>query len=330
MAQKPLKLKPRLDFITPSGHNDSSTSLKLSPQVTGELIIDGKSYHFSLKDLEEQEILGEGTFGKVSKYLHTPSNKTVAVKKVRIQMDKSLIQELSVLEEAMKNGKCEFVVSFFGSLKSEGEVLICMEIMKISMDKISTLANSKHVQIPQPNLQHIAYCIVQALNYVKTALNVIHRDVKPSNMLVGEKGEVKLCDFGISGPLIDSIAKTHEVGCRPFMAPERLNPDKDQGYTIHSDVWSFGISMFEMSTGNSPYGEFKNFFDQVNRVVNGDPPQLPNDCGYDDTLIQFVNSTLKKNYKDRPNYTQLLEDPFLAGFKPNNDAMAAWIATIEK
>lgn len=47
---------------------------------------------------------------------------------------------------------------------------------------------------------------------------MIHRDVKPSNILINRKGEVKICDFGISGYLVDSVAKTIDAGCKPYMA----------------------------------------------------------------------------------------------------------------
>jgi len=47
---------------------------------------------------------------------------------------------------------------------------------------------------------------------------VIHRDVKPSNILINCNGEVKICDFGISGNLVDSVAKTIDAGCKPYMA----------------------------------------------------------------------------------------------------------------
>lgn len=59
---------------------------------------------------------------------------------------------------------------------------------------------------------------VKALNYLKEKLEIIHRDVKPSNILLDKAGNIKLCDFGISGQLVDSIAKTRDAGCQPYMA----------------------------------------------------------------------------------------------------------------
>ena len=60
--------------------------------------------------------------------------------------------------------------------------------------------------------------VIMALDYLYTRLHVIHRDVKPSNILINRGGQVKMCDFGVSGYLIDSVAKTMNAGCKPYMA----------------------------------------------------------------------------------------------------------------
>jgi len=59
--------------------------------------------------------------------------------------------------------------------------------------------------------------VLKALGYLKTDLKVMHRDVKPSNILLSRNGAVKMCDFGISGHLVNSLAKT-QVGTQNYMA----------------------------------------------------------------------------------------------------------------
>lgn len=129
-------------------------------------------------------------------------------------------------------------------------------------------------------------------------MRVIHRDVKPSNILINRNGDVKMCDFGISGYLVDSVAKTIDAGCKPYMAviiyiyicfskshafindfvylkPERIDPSGNpSNYDIRSDVWSLGISLVELATGRFPYDTWGTPFEQLKQVVKDEPPRL--------------------------------------------------------
>ncbi|CAH8536293.1 unnamed protein product [Schistosoma turkestanicum] len=116
--------------------------------------------------------------------------------------------------------------------------------------------------------------------------------VKPSNILIdcNDGGHVKLCDFGISGQLVDSIARSRDAGCKPYMAPERIHPELSaNGYDIRSDVWSLGITLIELATGQFPYPTWNSVFEQLTCVLHNDPPSLPE---YLPKSIQTSSSTM--------------------------------------
>ncbi|KAF2366431.1 Protein kinase domain, partial [Trinorchestia longiramus] len=113
--------------------------------------------------------------------------------------------------------------------------------------------------------------------------------------------------------------------------PERIDPQGDPSrYGIRSDVWSLGISMVEIASGKFPYKTWGTPFDQLKQVVMDDPPRLPTENSpYGDDLHNFIASVLVKKYEERPSYSQLLVQPFIASHADSsNQSFADFIAEI--
>uniref|UniRef100_A0A5F9CBG9 mitogen-activated protein kinase kinase n=1 Tax=Oryctolagus cuniculus TaxID=9986 RepID=A0A5F9CBG9_RABIT len=152
--------------------------------------------------------------------------------------------------------------------------------------------------------------------------------VKPSNVLINKEGHVKMCDFGISGYLVDSVAKTMDAGCKPYMAPERINPELNQkGYNVKSDVWSLGITMIEMAILRFPYESWGTPFQQLKQVVEEPSPQLPADR-FSPEFVDFTAQCLRKNPAERMSYLELMEHPFFTLHKTKKPDIAAFVQEI--
>lgn len=238
-------------------------------QATGKLQLgQNQEYDFTSEDLQDLGEIGRGAFGAVNKMIFRRTSTVMAVKRIRSTVDeKEQRQLLMDLEVVMKSNDCNFIVQFYGALFKEGDCWICMELMDTSLDKFyKFICERQQQRIPESILAKITVATVQALNYLKEKLKIIHRDVKPSNILLHGRGDIKLCDFGISGQLVDSIARTKDAGCRPYMAPERIDPSRAKGYDVRSDVWSLGITLMEVATGRFPYPKWGSVFEQLCQV----------------------------------------------------------------
>lgn len=221
-----------------------------------------------------------------------------------------MMKDLEVNRDA-KN--CPHTVEFYGALFREGEVLICMEVMEVSLYEYYKQAHSRKLGMPQDILGAISFAVLSAIKFLHTTLKIMHRDVKPSNILMARRDgqiAIKMCDFGIAGNLINSLAKT-SIGCKPYMSPERIETNSEQpGYNVKSDIWSLGISLIELANGVHPYGG-ANAFKLLKMVVTDPSPGLDQDERYPQCLADFVNRCLKKQPNERANYTELLDHEFL-------------------
>ena len=118
------------------------------------------------------------------------------------------------LDILLKCGNCDHIVQCYGYMIKDVDVWICMELMSSCFEKLLKQGHA----FPEHILGKVAVATVRALHYLKENHKVIHRDVKPSNILVNSTGSIKLCDFGISGRLVDSKAKTRQAGCTAYLA----------------------------------------------------------------------------------------------------------------
>lgn len=197
------------------------------------------------EDFEKIGEIGYGNGGVVMKVRHKPTGIVMARKLIHLEVKPSvrnqIIKELKVLHHC----NSPYIVGFYGAYYADGEISICMEFM----DGLSLDIVCKRVErIPEAILGKITLAVLSGLVYLKEAFQILHRDIKPSNILVNSGGEIKLCDFGVSGSLINSQANTF-VGTRSYMAPERLT---GRQYNVQSDVWSLGVSLVELACGRYP------------------------------------------------------------------------------
>lgn len=108
-------------------------------------------------------------------------------------------------------------MSFYGAYLDQEDIAICMEFCEGgSLDAIYKRIYQRQAGIGEGVLGKIAEAVLHALVYLHQQ-RIIHRDVKPSNIVVNSSGQIKLCDFGVSGELVDSIAKTF-LGTSYYMA----------------------------------------------------------------------------------------------------------------
>lgn len=143
-------------------------------------------------------------------------------------MRKQILRELQIMHDC----NSPYIVSFYGAFVADPHICICMEFMdKGSLDSVY----KKFGPIPIDIVSRISLAVLEGLTYLYDAHRIIHRgqlmtvylctsapnsettDIKPSNILINSRGHIKICDFGVSGELINSIADTF-VGTSTYMS----------------------------------------------------------------------------------------------------------------
>lgn len=247
----------------------------------------------------------------------------IARKDVRVELtlggnpadiNKMLDKKLREVDVIKGCSPCPFIVHFYGYYvhkhSSCVHIHIFMEELALSASFLKNEVSKRGDRIPEFVIGRIVCSVIHALWFLKEKMNIIHRDVKPSNILIDNDGRVKICDFGISGVLQNSLAVS-ATGCQQYTAPE-INAQPllfSPGYNIKSDIWSLGITIYELATLTLPYPIGQSQIVLTSLINNSPPPRLERG-EHSDSIVNFVEALLQKNKDDRPNLNGVQELAF--------------------
>ncbi|KAK8894062.1 serine/threonine protein kinase [Tritrichomonas musculus] len=246
--------------------------------------------------------IGEGSFGRVYKARRKFTGRIVAIK---------MINKLGQSKEDINSFRGEIAI-----LKKvdHPNIMRHIEIFETNTDicLVSELARGDLFQIiddnqtlPEDILKSVAAQLVSALTNLHQH-RIIHRDMKPQNVLICANGALKVCDFGFARALsCNTLVLTSIKGTPLYMAPELV---QEQPYDEKVDVWSLGVILYELYYGKTPF--FTNSIYKLIQMIVNEKITWPGKIS--DEFKDFLNQMLQKDPQRRSSCAELLTHPFIS------------------
>ena len=200
-------------------------------------------YKDELEKYEKIDKVGEGTYGVVYKCKNKQTGDIVALKKIRLENEdegipSTAIREISILKQL----KLPNIVNLVDLIHGEKKLYLVFEFMDHVLKKYLDLNNGP---LPPQLVKSYLYQITAAIKYCHSK-RILHRDLKPQNLLIDKNGVIKLGDFGLARAFgIPIKTLTHEILTLWYRAPEILLGQKE--YSTPVDMWSVGLIFYEMA-----------------------------------------------------------------------------------
>jgi serine/threonine protein kinase len=219
--------------------------------------------------------LGKGAFGKVKLAINNTTGQTVAMKIMKKAIVKNNNSEMVVRREiaVMKKIRHRNLVPLYEVLDDPVKDKMYMVMQYVENGPLVTVRpDMTCTTIPKDRAMDYLRQIANRLQYLHKH-NIIHRDIKPDNMLVGKDGIIYICDFGVS----EFVAKGDNAkikgmeGTPIFLAPELINGGKAAGAPI--DVWALGVSFYLAVFGVAPFAG--STWQEISKSIQTDEVKFP-------------------------------------------------------
>ncbi|PNI70854.1 STK36 isoform 6 [Pan troglodytes] len=249
------------------------------------------------------EMIGEGSFGRVYKGRRKYSAQVVALKFIpKLGRSEKELRNLQREIEIMRGLRHPNIVHMLDSFETDKEVVVVTDYAEGELFQIL----EDDGKLPEDQVQAIAAQLVSALYYLHSH-RILHRDMKPQNILLAKGGGIKLCDFGFARAMsTNTMVLTSIKGTPLYMSPELV---EERPYDHTADLWSVGCILYELAVGTPPFYATSIF--QLVSLILKDPVRWPSTIS--PCFKNFLQGLLTKDPRQRLSWPDLLYHPFIAG-----------------
>ncbi|GCE98140.1 hypothetical protein ZYGM_002097 [Zygosaccharomyces mellis] len=266
------------------------------------------------------EVIGTGKFGVVYKGHHARTKQVYAIKVLNLDSDEDEVEDVQREVQFLASMKqTPNITHYYGSYLKDTTLWIIIEYC--AGGSLRTLLRPG--KIDEKYIGIIMREVLIALKYIHKD-NVIHRDIKAANVLITNEGHVKLCDFGVAAQLNQSSLKRQTMAGTPYwMAPEVIM--EGVSYDTKVDIWSLGITTYEIATGNPPYCDVE-ALRAMQLITKSKPPRLEG-RHYSPMLKEFIALCLDEDPKERLSADDLLKSKLIKHHKTTSTTVLKELIT---
>ena len=242
----------------------------------------------TLNDFKMLKVLGRGTFGKVCLVQYKLTKKKYAMKimKKNIILEHDQVSHTLLEKKILQNLNYQFLVGMDFCFQTQERIYFVMNFIR-GGELFNHLRKSKF--FPEEEAKFYSAIIGLSLEYLHTH-GIAYRDIKPDNILIDDDGYLKLADFGMSKMLKDKEKAFSLCGTPEYFAPEIITRE---GHNKNADWWSYGILLYEMLYGISPF--YSKNTEKMFELITKSEVQFPKKIEVSENAKDLISKLLIKN-----------------------------------